>query len=360
MAQLGFGFLRLPEKDNDVDYSILNEMVDTFLAGGGTYFDTSHTYMDGKSEEAIRKALVERYPRERFQIATKMPGYRIKSREECEVYFKESAQRCGVDYFDVYMLHWLNAEHYRIAEQYGEFEFLQELKRSGKAKRIGFSFHDTAEVLDEILTAHPEVDCVLLQINYLDWDSPSVQSRLCLETAKRHGKSVIVMEPVKGGSLATVSDAAARVLHQIDPALTPAGHAIRFVKSLNEVEIVLSGMNAMQQLTENLRPMTPVTDTERTLLEQAARIIRGNTAVACTGCGYCKKACPMGIDIPGCFALYNEHMLAPIHMWEILPTYAKIAHQPAQCIACHACEANCPQKLPIPDTMKIIAESLPK
>ena len=168
MNKLGFGFLRLPEKDGRLDLDTVKAMTDAFIAGGGTYFDTAYTYLDGRSEDAIREALVERYPREAYQLATKIPGYYAKSYEDCFRYFEESAKKCGVDYFDVYMLHWMNEEHYRIAQEQRQFDFLKELKRTGKAKRVGFSFHDTADLLDRILTEHPEVDCVLLQINYLD------------------------------------------------------------------------------------------------------------------------------------------------------------------------------------------------
>ena len=197
MNKLGFGFLRLPQTESGIDYTVLNEMVDHYIAAGGRYFDTAYTYLDGESEIAIGKSLSARYPRETFELTTKLPGYQAETKEDCRRMFEESAARCGVDYFDTYMLHWMCTEHYRIAQERDQFAFLQELKAEGKAKRIGFSFHDRPELLDQILTEHPEVDCVLLQINYLDYDAPGIQSRACYEIAVKHGKEIIFMEPVK-------------------------------------------------------------------------------------------------------------------------------------------------------------------
>lgn len=359
MASLGFGFLRLPYIEKETDYTALNSMVDCFLAGGGRYFDTSHTYLDGKSEEAIRECLVKRHPRSSFLLATKVPGYYVKSRDDFMRYFEESRQRCGVDFFDVYMLHWLNAAHYAIAQQQNEFDYLQELKQAGRVKKIGFSFHDTADVLDTILMQHPEVDCVLLQINYLDWESAGIQSRLCYETALRHGKEVLVMEPVKGGKLVSVPEKAAKILHRIDPDASPAALAIRFVKSLPGVQVVLSGMNSMEQLEENLREHAPLTAEDLSALQEAAAIIQSATAIPCTACGYCVKHCPMGIPIPGCFSLYNDYAVYPRHLWKLMPAYEHLTagqSKASACIGCRTCEDNCPQNLPISQHMKEIAE----
>ncbi len=358
MNKLGFGFLRLPERDGTIDLPAVNELVDAYMAGGGDYFDTAYTYLDGRSEGAIREALVNRYPRDAFRLTTKIPGYHAKSYDDCFRYFEESARRCGVEYFDVYMLHWLTEEHYRIAQEQRQFDFLKELKRTGKAKRIGFSFHDTADLLDRILTEHPEVDCVLLQINYLDWDSPAIQSRPCYETALRHGKSIIVMEPVKGGRLANIPEKAAQVLRIIAPNASPADIAIRFVKSLPGVETVLSGMNSMRQMEQNLQNHPPMTEEELSLLAQAAQIIRDGTAVGCTGCGYCLSHCPKEIPISACFALYNEYSLYPRHQWKIVPAYEKLSVKASDCIGCGRCQHNCPQKLPIPQYLKDVTKAL--
>lgn len=359
MQKLGFGFLRIPFSGEEVNYPLLNEMVDTFLAKGGRVFDTAPTYLEGKSEEAIRKAVVERHPRDSFFLSNKLPGYRAKCYEDCMQLFETSARLCGVDYFDLYLLHWLNPEHYALAEKYREFDFLQALKDSGKAKRIGFSYHGTPELLETILCAHPEVDCVLLQINYLDWESAGIQSRLCYETVLRHGKAVWVMEPVKGGALASPPEEAAELLKQIDPASSPAKLAIRFVQSLAGTETVLSGMNSMEQLLENLSPSQPLTQQEQSALLQAAEVIRSKTAVACTGCGYCLKTCPKKIPIPKIFTLFNEYSLMPRHLWKLGPAYHAVTENlgsASSCIGCKSCEKNCPQKLPIAEHIQAAAE----
>lgn len=361
MNKLGFGFLRFPMENDEVRYDILTPMVDAFFAGGGTYVDTSYTYLNGKSEEAVRKTVVERYARDRYILANKVPGYQVKERADLYRMFEESLNRCGVEYFDVYMLHWLNKKHYAIAEEFDEFAFLREIKASGKARRIGFSFHDTAELLDEILTKHPEVDCVLLQINYLDWESEGVQSRKCYETAVRHGKAVIVMEPVKGGTLAKVPPKAEKLLSKIDPARSPAFHALRFVQSLPQVEVVLSGMGALSQMEENLLPVEPMKEEELILLRQAAKAIDEATAIGCTGCGYCLRNCPQKIFISRYFKLYNESAQKPSQAWKLKPAYEAAARnrgRASDCIGCGVCEKNCPQMLPIREYLAKVKEVL--
>lgn len=354
MDKLGFGYLRLPQKEGTTDYAAVNALTDRFIAAGGRVFDTAYTYSDGESERAIGKCLAARYPREQFHLITKLPGYLASSYEDCFRFFEESANRCGVTYFDTYMLHWMCQKHYQIACERRQFDFLLELKRTGKAKRIGFSFHDTPELLDKILTEHPEVDCVLLQINYLDWDAPGIQSRACYEVARRHGKEILVMEPVKGGRLANVPEEAAALLRSMGD-LSPAGQAIRFVKSLPGVQTVLSGMNTMEQLEENLRPVTAMTEKEMAILAKVAGIIRAATAIGCTGCGYCLKHCPMALPIADLFALYNTYSLYPRHQWKVQPAYNALSVSASACVGCGACAEHCPQKLPIPEHMKTIA-----
>ena len=364
MNKTGFGFLRLPRLDqNDeksIDYALLNEMVDTFLAKGGTYFDTAYTYLGGVSEEALRKSLVERHPRDCFQIADKLPGYKVKSHEECWEYFDVQLKRCGVDYFDVYMLHWLNNKNYALAEQYDEFRFLRELKESGKAKKIGFSYHDGPELLDLILTNHPEVDIVQIQVNYLDWNSESLRAKELYEIGVKHGKTMVIMEPVKGGNLAKLPEHAEKLLSALRPNDSIASWAIRFASSLEHVAIVLSGMNTMEQLCDNMRDLEPVTSDECHVLEQAAEIIRANTAIPCTGCNYCAPNCPMNLPIPRYFAMYNDHKRYPDEMWKMKPVYKEITSKwnPASaCIGCKACERNCPQKLEITNYLKHVKEA---
>lgn len=360
MNKLGFGFLHLPMNgDGTVDMDALNQMVDEFLRGGRTYFDTAYTYLDGKSEWALGEALVKRHPRDSFQIATKLPGYQVKTYEDCRRYFSEQLRRCCVDYFDVYMLHWLNEKHYRIAEETGQFDFLKELKASGRAKKIGFSYHDTADLLDEILSAHPETDYVLMQLNYADWESESIQSRRCYETAVKHGKGVIVMEPIKGGTLSNPPEDARRLLLDIDRDRTPSSLALGFAESLPGVKIVLSGMSSLSQVQENIRDREPLTEEQRSAMLRAGRVINGATAIKCSGCGYCMKGCPMGICIPNYFRLYNEILRNPGDGWKIKPAYGRLAQthgKASQCIGCRQCESHCPQKLPITETLRKAAD----
>ncbi len=361
MAELGFGFLRLPQKDGGLDYGAINEMVDLFLANGGCRFDTAYMYHDGESEVAIGKCLAQRYPREKFHLTSKLPGYNCTSREDCYRLFRQQLEKCCVEYFDIYMLHWLTATRYSHAEKYDQFGFLQELKAAGLARKIGFSFHDTPELLDEILTRHPEVDCVLIQINYLDWESKGVQSRRCYEIARRHSKEIIVMEPVKGGTLVNIPQEAANQIAAIAPGKSPASQAIRFVRSLEGVSTVLSGMGSAEQMLDNLSPIVPMNEAEMAVMLRAAEAIRDSVSVGCTGCGYCLKHCPQHLPIPTIFKLYNEFKFYPRHKWKIDPAYALLAQKEGKasdCIGCGSCEANCPQKLPIAAHMKAAAEAL--
>lgn len=357
--KLGFGFLRLPKKDGELDWQTICSMVDVFMDGGGVFFDTCYTYLNGLSEAAIRKCVVERKHRDSFQLCEKLPGYLFKSCEDCQKYFDEELSRCGVEWFDILMLHWLNDDNYAIAEQYDEFRFLREKKAEGKAKRIGFSYHGDAALLDRILTAHPEVDVVLMQLNYLDWESEGIQSRKCYETCLRHGKSVMVMEPVKGGTLAKLPEDAEAKLRAVHPDWTPSDWALRFVQSLPGVEIALSGMGTVEQVRANIRPFEPLTGEETAILAEVAEIIRGKTAIGCTGCAYCVNHCPKQIPIPKYIKLYNEITRYPGDDWKIIPTYHQMvlsAGKASDCIGCHSCEKHCPQKLSVADHMKTIAE----
>lgn len=350
MNKLGFGFLRLPKDGDTVDYPLLNQMVDTFLAHGGKYFDTAYTYLDGKSEIAVRESVVKRHPREAFILADKLPSWKVTSHEDCQKYFEEQCRRCGVDFLDVYLLHWLNRANYEICEKNDEFAFLRELKAAGKAKRIGFSYHDSAALLDEILTAHPEVDIVQLQINYLDWDSTAIESGNCYRVAEKHGKSIVVMEPVKGGTLAALPAEAEKLLRAIHPDNSMASWALRFVQSLPQVDTVLSGMNTMEQMLDNLQDVQPLNDAELDAVRQAANIITSQNFIPCTGCRYCESNCPKKIAIPDYFAMYNEMSRYPQDSWKIKPAYAHLSlsrSKASDCITCRSCERNCPQHLEI-------------
>ena len=363
MNKLGFGFLRLPKIGDEYDWETLCAMTDRFLSRGQNYFDTCYTYLNGNSELGIRKCVSERYPREQFQLAEKLPGYQCKSYEDAQRFFDEELERCGVEYFDVFMLHWLNGKNYEIAEKLDQFRFLQEKKAEGKAKRIGFSYHDSAALLDEILTAHPEVDVVQLQINYLDWETAGIESGKCYETCVRHGKKVIVMEPVKGGTLAALPEDAEAYLKKMHPDWTPADWALRFVQSLPEVEICLSGMNSMEQMEANLQPFEPLNAEEIAYLMDVRPMIAKQTAIACTACRYCVTHCPQKILIPDVFKMYNEVCRYPSDDWKIRPSYIQLTKNSGKasaCISCRNCERHCPQHLPISETMKLAAEKLEK
>jgi len=363
LNKLGFGFLRLPQAGDDYDWDAVDRMVDCFMAGGGTYFDTCYTYLDGNSEEGIRRCVAARKPRESFQLADKLPGYKCKSYDDCQTFFEEELTRCGVEYFDVFMLHCLDHKNYATAQKLDEFRFLREKKAEGKAKRIGFSFHDRADLLDRILIEHPETDVVLLQLNYLDWDTPGIESRKCYETCVRHGKRVMAMEPLKGGMLADLPEEAMTLLRAVHPDWSAADWGLRFVQSLPQVEVCLSGMNELHQVEENIRTFTPLTEEDNALLQEAAKIIEAQTAVACTACRYCVPHCPAHLPIPEYFHLLNAVARCPKDDWRIRPGYLQLTEQHAKasdCLACHACEQHCPQHLTIAEHMQKAAAMFEK
>lgn len=361
MNKLGFGFLRLPQlQDGDINWPLLEEMVDQFLGSGGAYFDTAYTYLDGMSETALRRTVVERYPRSRFQIADKLPSWKVKRREDCPCYFHEQCERCGVDYFDVYLLHWLNPANFAIAERFDEFGFLNQLKDEGRIGKTGFSYHGDAGTLEKILSEHPDVDIVQLQINYLDWDDPAMNAHKCYDIAAGYGKEIVVMEPVKGGVLADLPDEAVRLLREAAPGRSMASWAIRFAQSLEKVSVVLSGMNTMEQMRDNLRDMAPLSRTEYGFLEQVSAILSESIAIPCTGCRYCVKECPKEIAIPDYFRIYNGYNRFPAEGWKLEPMYASIAQthgKASDCIRCHTCEHNCPQQIPITHWLAKTAEA---
>ena len=352
--KLSFGLMRLPVRTkltpNLVDQTAVNKMVDWFLKEGYRHFDTSVVYHGGSSETAFRDAVAKRYPRDAFTITDKMPMFMIKTKAMLEPMFRKELDRCGVEYFDYYWLHALNEKTFATCERIGAFEWMAQKQKEGKIVHTGFSFHDSAKVLDNILTKHPEVEYVQLQINYLDWEDEKVQSRLCYETARKHGKRVMVMEPIKGGALANVPPAAKAILEKEDPSISPAIWALRFCASLEGVDFVLSGMSDLKQLKENtaaFQKMEPLTDGQKEMLQRVAQIIRSGIAIPCTACRYCVDACPKGIAIPDYFAAYNEYDSSKRKAVSTFETYAAQNGKPHECIACHACENHCPQNLPI-------------
>ncbi len=363
--KLGFGLMRLPMKpDNTIDFDEFNSMVDEYIKRGFTYFDTALMYCDGQSEAAVKRAIVDRYPRDKFTITTKLHSEFFNTLEDRDRVFNEQLERTGAGYFDYYLIHDVNAHSYDKYQRLDCFNWLSEKKAKGLVKCMGFSFHDSPELLDRVLTDHPEVEFVQLQINYLDWESKGIQSRKCYEVAEKHNKKVFVMEPVKGGTLAKVPAEAETLLKNRDNTLSIPSWAIRFAASLPNVALVLSGMSNMEQLLDNTSYMenfVPLTDDEVKMTLQVADIINKDIAIPCTGCAYCTGGCPMQIPIPTFFSLYNaDKQECKEKGWtpqgEYYNNVIKNSNAASTCIKCGKCEGICPQHLPIRDYLEQVVE----
>jgi len=360
--------MRLPLTDPTdaarVDIEQVKQMVDLFMQRGFTYFDTAIMYQNFASQRVAKAALVDRYPRESFTLATKLHDGFFDSLEDRDKVFNDQLEQTGAGYFDYYLLHGIEAGSLPKFERFDCFNWMLEKKARGLVKHVGFSYHDTPELLDDILTRHPEMEFVQLQINYLDWESEWIRSREVYEVAVKHGKPVIVMEPVKGGTLAKVPEAAQRLLKAREPEMSVASWAVRFAASLPGVMVVLSGMSSLEQMEDNTAFMSdfkPLTEDEIDLTHRVADIINGQIAVPCTGCAYCAPGCPMQIPIPQYFSLYNEDMREDMaHKgWTINFTnynsLTKKFGRAADCVACGQCEGVCPQHLPIIDRLKDVS-----
>lgn len=368
--KLGFGLMRLPLTDaNDkgsIDIEALKEMVDTFMEQGFTYFDTAWMYCAFKSENAVKEALTDRYPRDRYTLTTKLHASYLKTKEDRNRIFEEQRQKTGVDYFDYYLIHAIDQELYSIYNEMDCFNWLIEKKKQGLVKHIGFSYHDSAEFLDQVLTEHPEMEFVQLQMNYLDWESAEVQSRKCYEVAIKHGKPVIVMEPVKGGTLADVPAEVRESFAAYHPDLSVPSWAIRFVASLDNVAMVLSGMSNMEQLMDNISYMkefVPMNAEETELVHKAAEMIKDSIAIPCTGCSYCTEGCPMQIAIPDLFRVYNKSKRGEITDFEANEEYRQLTEsggKARECLACGQCQVACPQHLEIINYLKDVAKCMEK
>ncbi len=369
---LGFGLMRLPLLDeNDegsIDIEQMKKMVDHFLKQGYTYFDTAIMYCGMKSQDAVKEALTSRYPRERYTLATKLHSDFFNDLEGRDRIFNNQLQRMGVAYFDYYLIHDIGVENRPKFEKLDCFNWLKEKKEQGLVRHMGFSSHDSAEFLDEFLTAHPEMEFVQLQINYLDWESEGVQSRKCYEVCEKHGKPVIVMEPVRGGTLAKVPEEAEKLFKACHPELSVPSWAIRYAASHENVKMVLSGMSNMEQMLDNtsyMQEFEPLNEEEMEIVDKALEIIQKNIGIPCTGCSYCTEGCPMKIAIPRYFALYNADELEKGQTgWRPQQSYydrlSLVFGKASECIECGHCEEICPQHLPITEHLKTVAAHFEK
>ena len=363
IKKLGFGLMRLPMLGEEIDIEQVKKMADTFMSKGFTYFDTAYVYIGGKSEVALKEAVVDRYPRDSFQCATKLPLWDLMGAAEMESTFQESLDRAGLKYYDFYLLHAMDHTKVKKADEIDAWGFMKRIKEEGRAKHIGFSFHDSAEVLEGILASHPEMEFVQLQINYADWEDDNVQSRKCYEVARKYNVPVIIMEPVKGGSLATMPEEIQKLYREANPELSVPSWAVRYAASLDGVITVLSGMSNEEQHNDNVSYMAnfqPLSDAERETVQKAVEILNTLPTIPCTGCKYCVDGCPQKINIPGIFEAMNEYILynnleRAKHSYE---NAVKEGGKASDCIQCGACEAHCPQHIGIIETLEKAAATL--
>ena len=355
---LGFGTMRLPRKNGRIDYDAAEKLIDHAMANGINHFDTAWFYMNGDSENFLGKAL-SKYPRNSYTLADKLPVRSLKKPEDAERIFNEQLKKCKTGYFDFYLLHALNSRHWETVKKFDLINFVEQKRKEGKIRNVGFSFHDKPEVLQTIVNAH-KWDFVLLQINYLDWYN--YRSKEQYEIATAAGIPVMVMEPLRGGRLAKLPTYADKILKETNPDLSTASWAFRYAASLPNVMIVLSGMSQMAHLEENIRtfsPLKPLDGKEKAALEKAVALYRKADLIPCTGCDYCLP-CPAEVAIPQVFAVWNDAKLKNLNKEQIKAEFAKLPADsgPAACVHCNACLKKCPQKIKIPGLMTKITKTI--
>ena len=369
-GRFGFGCMRLPMQGEEVDIEETKRMVDAFMAAGLNYFDTAHVYLSGKSELAVKECLTSRYPRASYVLADKLTSELFSKEEDILPLFQKQLECCGVDYFDIYLMHAVDRHIYPQYENTRAFEILSDLKKQGKIRRMGLSYHDSGEFLDKILTEHPEIDVVQIQFNYVDYEDATVQSRLVYEACEKHGKPIIVMEPVKGGGLVKLPEEAQEIFDDLNAqtghTYSNAAYALRFAASFPQIAMVLSGMGSKEQMLDNLsamQPPQPLDEAEKEAIRQVTEVFRGLHLIPCTACHYCTDGCPMQIQIPDLFAVLNAknvfHDGIANYYYENSLTVG--GHGKASdCIECGHCEGICPQHLPVIELLKQVSEVFDK
>ena len=367
IPKLGFGFMRLPMNGGVIDIEQTKEMVDLFMSRGFSYFDTSWGYVG--SEDAMKTALVDRYPRESFQIATKCPVWVVKTEEEAKNMISTSLKRIGVDYIDFYMFHNMGESRTKYFDDYGMWDYVHELKKKGLIRHIGFSIHDKADAIDKILTEHPEIEFVQFQLNYADWESSTLEARKCYEVALKHNTPIIVMEPLKGGILANPVNSVKKIFKEADPEASVASWAIRYAASLDNIITVLSGMSSIEQVRDNVSYMKnfkPLNENERAVVEEARKEFSKIKSIPCTSCGYCIEDCPQKINIPKVLEAYNQKMIhndipGAMQRYQfavILDDLSGAGGKASDCTACGNCENVCTQHIKIIENLKTISDEL--
>ena len=359
----GFGCMRLPMKDGEVDREETCRMVDAFLESGFNYFDTAHGYLDGKSELALKDCLTGRYPRNRYLLTNKLTNSFFQKQEDIRPFLESQLEACGVAYFDFYLMHAQNAEVFKYFKECRAYETAFEMKAEGKIRHVGLSFHDRPEVLEQILTEYPQIEIVQIQFNYVDYDNPTVQSRACYEVCRKFGKPVIVMEPVKGGNLVNLPERAAEILRELHGG-SLASYAIRFAAGFPGIRMVLSGMSSLAQMQDNISYMknfVPLNKRELAAIEDVQEVFNGLHLIPCTACRYCTEGCPQHIAIPDLFATMNSKKL--YKDWNADYYYGMHTgpgRRASDCLKCGKCEKACPQHLPIRQLVEDVAKEFEK